>query len=279
MVAFTQLAGPHPALAQGQTRTLVAVLAHPDDETPVGPVLARYAREGAQVYLIIATDGSQGGTNTTIPRGPELARVRSEEARCATDALGAKPPILLGFPDGKLGDYIADPSLLYRLTGRVAEELQRLRPDAIVTWGPDGGVGHPDHRMVSNIVTQLVRAGAPGGDRTPVLYVSAGGGNSGHESAARRAAALDPGNEVLLDARVDRPEGPRGRPARDELPSHSVHARDATARTAGAGECMEWEYRLYAWPWRSWRYGPVSMTAIVARESKALDRAEPCKGL
>ena len=72
--------------------TLVAVFAHADDEGAAAPILARYARDGAQVYLIIATDGAQGGAHTSIPRGPELARVRSEEARCATDALCATFP-------------------------------------------------------------------------------------------------------------------------------------------------------------------------------------------
>jgi LmbE family N-acetylglucosaminyl deacetylase len=144
------------------TRTLVAVLAHADDETPMGPVLARYAREGVQVHLIVATDGAQGAANTTIPRGPELAAARGEEARCSAQALGARPPILLGFPDGALGHYSADPALLLRLTQRLVEELQRLQPDAIVTWGPDGGYGHPDHRIISSVVTQLARAGAPG---------------------------------------------------------------------------------------------------------------------
>ncbi len=148
--------------AQGPPRTLVAVFAHGDDETSVGPILARYAREGAQVHLVIVTDGAQGGLNTAIARGPDLARARAEEARCATDALGARPPILLGYPDGKLGDYGTDPALLFRLTARLHEELQRLRPDALITWGPDGAVGHPDHRLVSTLVTQLVRAGAPG---------------------------------------------------------------------------------------------------------------------
>jgi LmbE family N-acetylglucosaminyl deacetylase len=148
--------------AQQPARTLAVVLAHPDDETPVGPMLARYAREGVQVYLIIATDGAQGGSNTTIPRGPELAKARAEEAACAARALGTQPPVLLGFPDAKLGDFLADPSLLYRLTDRLAAELQRLRPDVLLTWGPDGGGGHPDHRLVSSLVTQVVRAGAPG---------------------------------------------------------------------------------------------------------------------
>ena len=151
-----------PAAAQGAAKTLVAVFPHGDDEGAAAPVLARYAREGVQVYLIIATDGAQGGAHTAIPRGPELARVRSEEARCAADALGIHAPILLGFPDAQLGNYIEDPTRLFQLTARLQGELQRLHPDAVITWGPDGATGHPDHRLVSNIVTQLVRAGAPG---------------------------------------------------------------------------------------------------------------------
>ncbi|MEO8563093.1 MAG: PIG-L family deacetylase [bacterium] len=148
--------------AQTPARTLVAVFAHGDDEVTVAPILARYAREGARVYLIVATDGAQGGSHTTIPRGPELARARADEVGCAAAALGIQPPILLGFADGKLGDYVADASLLYRLTQRMYEELRRLHPDALITFGPDGAVGHPDHRLVGDLVAQLVRAGAPG---------------------------------------------------------------------------------------------------------------------
>jgi LmbE family N-acetylglucosaminyl deacetylase len=158
-------------LAQGASRTLVAVFAHGDDEDAAAPILARYAREGVQVYLIIATDGAQGGAHTSIPRGPELARVRSEETRCAADALGIHAPILLGFPDAQLGSYMEDPARLFQLTARVQGELQRLGPDAVITWGPDGGTGHPDHRLVSSVVTQLVRAGAPGAPER-LFYVS-----------------------------------------------------------------------------------------------------------
>jgi LmbE family N-acetylglucosaminyl deacetylase len=141
-------------------KTLVVFMAHADDESPVAPILSRYAREGVQVHLIIATDGAQGGTYTTIPRGPELARVRADEARCATDALGIHPPILLGFPDGHLGTFTEDRDRLFQLTARAQAELERLRPDVLITWGPDGGAGHPDHRLVSSIATQLVRAGS-----------------------------------------------------------------------------------------------------------------------
>jgi LmbE family N-acetylglucosaminyl deacetylase len=167
------------AQATPPMRTLVAVLAHADDEDPAAPVFARYAREGVQVHLLIATDGGQGtgfaaARGDTVPRDQDLVRQRAEEAQCAAQALGAKPPIILNFPDGRLGDYIGDRGLGYRLTERIAGELQRLKPDAIVTWGPDGGMGHPDHRIVSNIVTQLQRAGAPGvPERVFYMYLPA----------------------------------------------------------------------------------------------------------
>jgi LmbE family N-acetylglucosaminyl deacetylase len=150
-------------------RTLVAVLAHADDEGPIAPLLARYASVGVQVYMVVVSDGSAGaGQQGHVPRpdvlltSEELATIRAEEARCAAQALGLHPPILLGFPDGKLGDYAGDRGLIYRATERIAEELQRLNPDVVITWGPDGGTGHPDHRMVSSIVTQLQRTAAPG---------------------------------------------------------------------------------------------------------------------
>jgi LmbE family N-acetylglucosaminyl deacetylase len=162
-IAMMWLAAPAGAqVAQVAPKTLVAVFAHGDDEGAAAPILARYAREGVQVHLIIATDGAQGGAHTSISRGPELARIRGEEARCAADALGIHAPILLGFPDAQLGTYMEEPARLFRLTAQVQAELQRIRPDALITWGPDGATGHPDHRLVSSIVTQLVRAGAPG---------------------------------------------------------------------------------------------------------------------
>ena len=161
-IAAVLLLVTHSAGAQNTSRTLAAIFAHGDDETSVSPILARYAREGVQVHLIVATDGAQGGIHTTVPRGPELARVRADEARCATAALRINPAVVLSFPDAALGSYSSDPSTMYRLADRLREVLEQLRPDAIITWGPGGATGHPDHRLVSDVVTQLVRGGAPG---------------------------------------------------------------------------------------------------------------------
>jgi LmbE family N-acetylglucosaminyl deacetylase len=158
------------------------LLAHADDETAASPVLARYAREGVAVYMIVASDGAAGSGSQgqflvrpdSGPTGVALASARADEAKCAAAALGAAAPIALGFPDGKLGDYVEDRGLMSRLTDRIAKEIERLHPDVVVTWGPDGGTGHPDHRIVSNIATQLQRTGAPGmPDRLFYMYLPA----------------------------------------------------------------------------------------------------------
>jgi len=170
-----------PAQSQSRPRTLVALLAHADDETAAGPALARYAREGVQVYMIIVSDGAGGsGAQTYLtrpdsgPQGDALVKARGDEGRCAAAALGMHEPIFLGFPDGKLGDYLGDRTLLPRLTARLAAEMERIRPDVVITWGPDGGTGHPDHRLVSNIATQLQRVGVPGvPDRLFFMYLPA----------------------------------------------------------------------------------------------------------
>jgi LmbE family N-acetylglucosaminyl deacetylase len=142
------------AAAQQDRHTLVAVFAHPDDEVFVAPLLARYAREGHDVHLVIATDGHLGVRDFAgIPAGEQLAAVRAEEARCAARELGIHPPVLLGFPDAGVSAHLP------RLRAEFSRLFTELRPDAVVTFGPDGATGHPDHRLVGNVVTELVQEG------------------------------------------------------------------------------------------------------------------------
>ncbi len=155
--------GRPEAPPQAQGTSLLAVFAHPDDEIYVAPILARYAREGARVYLVIATDGARGGApHATIPLGEALAAARAQEAACATRELGIEQPILLGFGDGALGAIVSPPNAdLERLASKVREAIATVKPDAILTWGPEGAYGHPDHRLVSSVVMQVVQAGGP----------------------------------------------------------------------------------------------------------------------
>ena len=162
LLAACARGGASVAALPTSPRTLVAVFAHPDDETLVAPALARYAREGIRVFLVIATDGRRGANaHARIPAGDSLAKVRADEARCSARALGLEPPILLGFPDAGLADFAPWPGKrLDTLATRMDSVLRALRPSVVVTWGPEGGYGHSDHRLTGNVVTQVFQSGA-----------------------------------------------------------------------------------------------------------------------
>jgi len=152
------LATATPLAAQAQARRpIVAVFAHPDDERVVGPLLSRLAREGRETHLVIATDGSKGVTDfARIPAGAELAAARTKEATCAANRLGVRQLHIIGLPDGGLASF----EVLGKLRPALVAIIDSLRPAAIITFGPEGGTGHPDHRLVGDVVTQIVQGDA-----------------------------------------------------------------------------------------------------------------------
>ncbi len=172
LIGASLLACAPPATmhGSGDAAPLVAIFAHPDDETLVAPVLARYAREGRRVVLVIATDGRLGAAeHARIPTGDSLAFVRANEARCSAKALGIAPPILLGFHDAGLADFAGWPGKrIDTLATRIDSVLRALRPAVVITWGPEGGYGHSDHRLTGNAVTQVIQSGALGA--TPLFF-------------------------------------------------------------------------------------------------------------
>ena len=152
------LATTIPLTAQAQVkRPIVAVFAHPDDERVIGPLLSRLAREGRETHLVIATDGAKGVRDfAKIPAGAELAAARTREATCAANRLGVRQLHLLGLPDGGLASF----DVLGKLRSGLAAIIDSLTPAAIITFGPEGGTGHPDHRLVGNVTTQIVQSDA-----------------------------------------------------------------------------------------------------------------------
>jgi len=153
-----------PSAGQAKSaRTLLAVFAHPDDEATVGPVLAKYAAEGVSVYLAVATDGRLGAApHAGIAAGDELAAIRSQETKCAAEKLGIQPPILLGLHDQmKMGEGLAGVlGQLRLLREEVAKLFTTLKPDVVITWGASGWTGHPDHRLVGSVVTEVFESQA-----------------------------------------------------------------------------------------------------------------------
>lgn len=131
------------------SRSLLAVFAHPDDETfSVGGTLARLHCEGVRTALVCATDGDRGRSDDGTA-GAALARTRRRELLEAAAVLGVDRVYPGGFPDGGLPTH--DPVPMLELLVRAVRET---RPDVIVTFGPEGGPNrHADHEAISRLAT------------------------------------------------------------------------------------------------------------------------------
>lgn len=195
-------------------RGLLAIFAHPDDETfGVGGVLALAAGRGVPTYLVCATDGDLGGQAGARELDREL---RHGELRAAMDALGVGEPIFLGYRDSGMENWPrpadcfanADPE---EVIGRLEAIMAELRPAVVLTFDPGGIYGHPDHVAISAHATEAYRRAArsPGGPR--VLYHQAiprsGLAEMGHLQEAFAAArgeatgAAPPSEDDLLQQR------------------------------------------------------------------------------
>src|SRR5436309_1638703 len=130
---------------------LLAVLAHPDDESlGFGGTLARYASEGVETYLVTATRVERGrfGAHGKYGDPTEVGQVREEELRAAAAVLSIREVSILSYPDGAVDQVPAGIAIR-----RIANHIRRIQPHVIITFGPEGAYGHPDHIAVSQFTT------------------------------------------------------------------------------------------------------------------------------
>ncbi len=141
--------------------TVLGVWAHPDDEAYLSAALMATARDrGRRVVCVTATRGERGTSDPTTWPPERLAAERTRELARSLDVLGVVEHEWLDHPDG--GCAAADAAAA---TERIAAIVDRVRPDTVVTFGPDGITGHPDHRTVSAWTTAAFHRAAPPGAR------------------------------------------------------------------------------------------------------------------
>lgn len=148
-------------------RTVLAVFAHPDDESiACGGTLARLSDAGARVVLLCASRGEAGSISdrALVPDG-DLGVVRTRELHEAAAILGIAEVIVRDHPDGDLRwDDVPE------LHAEIVETVQRCRPDAVITFAEDGFYWHLDHIGVhERTYTALLSFGA---DAPPLYYVT-----------------------------------------------------------------------------------------------------------
>lgn len=142
-------------------KAILVILAHPDDETAFGSVLAKYARDGYKVQLVYAVDGRNDIRLSSLQSGDSVAMIKKSEADCACNKLGIEPPLFLNLNslDRKHGakDGVRDAVMSgVRLRDTLKSIIERFQPTALIAFGPDGEYGHPEHIVVHGIVTELL---------------------------------------------------------------------------------------------------------------------------
>ena len=145
---------------------LMCILAHPDDESlGTGGLLAKYASDGVETQLITATRGERGwaGPPEENPGMESLGRMREAELRAAATILGVRKIALLDYIDGDLDQ--ADPR---EAAASIVRYIREWRPQVVVTFGPDGAYGHPDHVAICQLTTSAVFCAADAATSVPL---------------------------------------------------------------------------------------------------------------
>lgn len=137
-----------------EKRKLMAIVAHPDDESlGLGGTLAKYAAEGAEISVLMATKGERGrfGTAPVSPGMDIVGKTRSGELLKACAVLGVQHVRFLGYIDGDL-----DQAPTEQIIEEIALHIRDLQPQVVLSFGPEGAYGHPDHIAISQFTTAAI---------------------------------------------------------------------------------------------------------------------------
>jgi LmbE family N-acetylglucosaminyl deacetylase len=154
------------------SRRLLAVVAHPDDDTFAcsGTVALHADEPGFRFALVHVTSGESGMiSDPSLATRANLGAVREDEDRRSWVALGRVPDRheFLRYPDGGVADAPFD-----ELVERIAAILREERPDVVITFGPEGVTGHADHITAGRATTEAFRRCRVGSDGLARLLYS-----------------------------------------------------------------------------------------------------------
>lgn len=157
-------------------KRLLVLLAHPDDEAfGAAGSFAFLTDHGAKVTLVDATRGEEGEISDPMLATPEnLGEVREQELRTAMERVGVTDVRFLDYRDSGMAGTEQNKNPRAFMNANPADVAAQLRaiideikPDAVLTFGPDGVYGHPDHKMISRTATAAVLTA---NWETPALY-------------------------------------------------------------------------------------------------------------
>jgi LmbE family N-acetylglucosaminyl deacetylase len=144
---------------------ILLVFAHPDDESSsVAGTTAKYTERGISVDLICATRGEKG-TRLDVPPEVDTATAREAGLRAAAGITGIRNIYLLGYMDGNLEQVDTG-----EIASRILNIIREVQPEIVITFGPDGISGHPDHKAISKAAALAFEMSTEAGNGPRKLY-------------------------------------------------------------------------------------------------------------
>jgi LmbE family N-acetylglucosaminyl deacetylase len=258
-------------------RVVLFSVAHPDDDVMGASGLIALHREDRDLRFVLlhATDGEAGeiAPEAGVDR-EQLGAVRRREDEAGWRVIARTPDRheWFGFPDGQLADLPAG-----RLEAEIARVLAEERPDVVLTFGPDGITGHPDHIAVGAATTAaFTRLAGAGGAGLVRLYHAAWKQSALDRLNSRRVAdGLEPFDPTVVFH-------PRGVP--DEQIACTIDQRPVLPliRAAFQAHRTQWAPFWAALDDRGWHSAAGEshlVQAWPARPSGAAVLADPFEGL
>ncbi len=153
---------PSSSVSDGSSfGTILGVWAHPDDETYLSAgLMAAAVRAKSRVACVTATRGEEGSFDEERWPTSEMGAVREKELMSSLAVLGVTDHRWLDYYDGTCASVDRADAV-----AKVTAAVERVRPDTVLTFGPDGMTGHDDHKSVSAWTTEAFHASAPAGSK------------------------------------------------------------------------------------------------------------------
>lgn len=286
---------PHEGEAVAALR-LMAVHAHPDDESSKGAAtMARYAADGVDVLVVTCTGGERGDVlNPRLQHDPavltDLPALRREEMARAAAALGVRQT-WLGFVDSGLPEGDPLPPLppgcfalapLAETVPALVAQIREFRPQVVLTYDENGGYPHPDHIMTHVVTMAALEAAADAqahpelGEPWQVSKVYYHASFSRQRMAAVHEALTERGLESPFGAWLEEWDGTGGRTVtcRVDVAAYFSQRDDALRAHAtqidpeGFFFAVPRDVEAEVWPWEEFEL--VSSTVEVAPDEDDL---------
>ncbi|MBI4268018.1 MAG: PIG-L family deacetylase [Chloroflexi bacterium] len=148
-------------------RAILLIFAHPDDESfGTAGTVARYTRCGVPIDLVCATRGERG-MRLGVPDNVDTGTAREAELRAAAAITGIRNIHFLGYGDSEL-----DKADTGEITAKVLSVMRKLQPEVVITFGPDGITGHPDHIAIGRAASRAFEIVHREGGSRKLYYVT-----------------------------------------------------------------------------------------------------------